>query len=667
MAPGSLASTLNKPVKPKVVGPLVPNSKPASSLRLTEGQNLRSGKVLSGTATADTSTSGIVFPTHTLTSFTVQHLSMFLEVAAPHTITSVPNNTVDVLVNKTDQLDTGINPVTPTSPITQTQPTVTTLSTLHTPTATTQVPTVPTSSSSDSDTDSDSSSATCSDSDSSSDDDMGSPPMLLSEGIELPKVKGLPRVTASILMAAILRDLEDYVEVHFGDNKKPLPETRKMRKIAGCFANQEHLSWVLTESGKQPADATFPDFMDKMCTRFLPNNWEIQVHNEREAEKMLLNDKVKKKNAILKNTPSHLEGDNLQKFLQACLAKPLLDVVWDAVTVKGDCVFEMMNLAMSDRKTDSASTSTSRCPPLTADERKILSKFSGCFKCRKPFQTHMSKDCTTAWPCREGYRALERPSQQDINAWNKRSSDSSDKRSRPDKTTPYPAKRQRKDTTAAVISTTSEGEILDSDDDVIAAVQEGGDTTDSNIRGKHLYWDCMLTGPNSNSPIQTTALLDSGTYVILICKPLVNKLGLQRYSLKDNFSIRGATTSTRSVLKDYVLIRVVVYPLDRYESQPGKALVIDELYTPIILGMPFLTANLITIDHKARLVRDTEKDYVLIGPKPKAIEHKSDSSAQLQRSTKPYSTTLSYRKLLLDELREKLLTTQLSPAYPSCT
>ncbi|KAJ6527227.1 hypothetical protein DFH09DRAFT_1094893 [Mycena vulgaris] len=46
----------------------------------------------------------------------------------------------------------------------------------------------------------------------------------------------------------------------------------------------------------------------------------------------------------------------------------------------------------------SSSSTTGRCPPLTEEERTLLCKNSGCYKCRQVFVEHNSKDCPNGFP-----------------------------------------------------------------------------------------------------------------------------------------------------------------------------------------------------------------------------------------------------------------------------
>ncbi|KAF7771080.1 hypothetical protein Agabi119p4_7054 [Agaricus bisporus var. burnettii] len=550
-----------------------------------------------------------------------------------------------------------------------------------------------------------------SDSDSSSDFDMGKSPITISAGIELSKVGGLPRVTATTLTPSILRDLEDYANVCYQVGRKVAP-AKQLKKLAACFSNIEHMSWVLTEADLQPEGTTLSAFLDKMRKRFLPNNWELLIEAKREAEIMHEDDtymdwatRIKKKNNILKGTPCHLNDKCLRLFLLSHLEHGLKGIVFSATDDKGtkvtdikefshweqevqrldtlrasqrasqrQLVLSMMN--DNDRHRDSkpgkskgkkqsdGKISSDRCPPLTGDERTILYKYDGCLKCRKVFQDHISKDCTAAWPKKDGYRAVQEPPQSDIDAWKKKPSGSRDKRSRSDHashaSSSHPSKRAKKDVAAAILESESDSSEAD---DVIAAIEDDGDTTDE-VRGRHLYWDCSLTGPNSESPVNTTALLDSGAHVVLIRDTLVSELGLKRFPLSDTFSVRGAMSTHRSFINEYVYIVLSSCDMS-YTARPVRALIIGELSAPIILGMPFLSRNAIQINHHTRVVTDTLQNVNLLGSgsttHTKPIKRDTDAHPNPKHKKRNTQlTTAPYRKLLVESLKDKLRTTKMT-------
>jgi hypothetical protein len=551
----------------------------------------------------------------------------------------------------------------------------------------------------------DSNSTTC---DSSSDNNMGNA-IVLCDGIEIPKVLGLPRVTASILTPYILRELEDYVEVYLED-KAIVDKRRRLKKIAGCFANSEHMKWVNTEAGIQPAGTTLTEFMDKIRNCFLPDNWELEIHNDREADLMKKNDKfvdsatrVKKKNSVLVNTAFHLDNSALCMFLQSHLCEDLMRLVFETPTASGTYVYALTDFTKwehevqrldnfrrrqqkairdvladaehirntrgsssnagksrkTDKKSSSSSTDLDRCPTLTDNERRILREFDGCFKCCKVLQTHVSRDCTAPFPQREGYCPVQKPAQSDVDAFNKKK-DSNDKRPSSSSSTDRPAKKQKKEAAASIVPSERDASDDSADSDTIAFLREEGDTTHSDVCGRHLYWDCCVLAPNNEFPVKTTALLDCGAHVVLIHDTLVDELGLKRQPLMDTFSVRGAVSSGRSSLKEFVALSLSSPDL-YYTAHTVKALIVNELSSPIILGMPFLMKNKIVIDNDLRIVTDKKQQYNLLGPNDVSAKRlPKQKHVPLREKKTLLRTTAKYRKRLLDDLKEQLLATKLA-------
>jgi hypothetical protein len=182
------------------------------------------------------------------------------------------------------------------------------------------------------------------------------------------------------------------------------------------------MAWVLTESGKQPQGTSLSAFINKMRKRFLPNNWELQIQGEWEAEVMRTKDsfmdwatRVKKKNSILKNTTFFYEDAQLLIFLQPHLAPDLLKHVYSSTDNKGTKIHSLSDFAQWEQEVQrlnnmrieqirviqevfdnsercrpaksskptaskdkpSDASRSDRCPLLTEDERSILHEFEG--------------------------------------------------------------------------------------------------------------------------------------------------------------------------------------------------------------------------------------------------------------------------------------------------
>lgn len=66
-----------------------------------------------------------------------------------------------------------------------------------------------------------------------------------------------------------------------------------------------------------------------------------------------------------------------------------------------------------------------------------------------------------------------------------------------------------------------------------SAVLEGSDSDRSDdvsapFRVKHLRWDCLLSGPLSDTPLPVRSLIDNGAHIVLVHPDVVEKTGLRR-------------------------------------------------------------------------------------------------------------------------------------------
>ena len=127
------------------------------------------------------------------------------------------------------------------------------------------------------------------------------------------------------------------------------------------------------------------------------------------------------------------------------------------------------------------------------------------------------------------------------------------------------------------------------------------DTISCSLHAKHLLWDCQVHSLISDFPVKTHALLDNGTHLVLIQPELIDQLGLKKYHLHTPEIIDVAFNNKKKKTTElYFYVKHSLTSLDSYwTSRTVKALVMPELCTPIILGLPWLIHNSIVTDHEA--------------------------------------------------------------------
>ncbi|KAJ3883975.1 hypothetical protein GG344DRAFT_23836, partial [Lentinula edodes] len=164
-----------------------------------------------------------------------------------------------------------------------------------------------------------------------------------------------------------------------------------------------------------------------------------------------------------------------------------------------------------------------RLPPLTTNERRLLSNNEGCFKCRSFFVKCRTSSNEHEFPLPVGNNYKELTSA-DV--------DTARKLRGP---TPESNKKPRTNAIATISA------VDEDDDDVVASIMPSavlGNGTDSKeevsapFRVSHLRWKCHVSGPKSVFPVLVNSLIDNGAHLALIHPDLVDRLGLPRRLLK---------------------------------------------------------------------------------------------------------------------------------------
>ncbi|KAG2337937.1 hypothetical protein BDR05DRAFT_952292 [Suillus weaverae] len=244
----------------------------------------------------------------------------------------------------------------------------------------------------------------------------------------------------------------------------------------------------------------------------------------------------------------------------------------------------------SSNKTSSSKTynpSSSRLGTLTEAEHNLLMKHKGCFKCRKFYVLHQSKECPDGMPEASSYKTLME----------------SDAIAAKPKTKTVAAVRPM----GAVMPSSVLDDGSDSEDDMCVAPFETA----------HIVWPCLLTGPSSNSFERVDALIDHGSHLVLIDKNIVNKLGLRKRKLHAKIEANSAfmdnSSSSPFSFSEYVLLSPSSINHD-WTSHTIRAIVAPRLAVPLLLGGPFLSHNCLVIDHDCRTCIVKDSNYDLLNP-----------------------------------------------------
>ncbi|KIK32494.1 hypothetical protein CY34DRAFT_101398, partial [Suillus luteus UH-Slu-Lm8-n1] len=477
-----------------------------------------------------------------------------------------------------------------------------------------------------------------------------------------------PKLLAGDLTPEAARDWEDACSTYF--LHKEIEDKNQVKMIASGMQDRRLHTWYLTQKATLNA-GTFEDYMAALKKDWLEAHWETKLRkkvmgshqNARPFYEWAL--EVQDQNTLLFGNDAHLDNVQLRNQLEAnlCdelhttvlrakLAKTLTLKEWieevrqlddkrleDLATHKKfaeDCHNKSKHTTPSNYTSSSkpstsrppTNTSTHRLEALTAAERTLLADNGGCFKCRKFYVPHRSKDCTDGAPDASTYKPLTEADAIAAKA----------KNDKPKKPVAAVAP------VAAVMASSFLEADSDSEDDTCVAPFETA----------HLTWPCLLTGPSCDSFERIDALIDHGSHLVLINEDVVNKLGLRRRKLRVEIQANSAfLNSSSSTLSFSEYVHLSPSSLDNgWHSRTIRAIIAPKLVVPLLLGGPFLSHNCLIIDHELRTCINKESDYDLLNP-PKRVHHVHTpipSKRDLYRLRKDVMHELQHNKEQLDRL-----------------
>lgn len=214
-------------------------------------------------------------------------------------------------------------------------------------------------------------------------------------------------------------------------------------KVAGNLLDPRIQDWY-SNNGDHLMSLSFAEFMTEVRKYWLPSDWAATVR-----QKMLSSTQgtkafhlwaveVESLNVLLRGSESylsevhlrfhlesHMNSDLAAEYRMTILSKETDFRVWldmvrlldekrvrDAAKIEAALrtsnkkPFQPSRTANSSFTAKTDSKPRTRIPPLTVDERQLLKDNSGCFKCRRFFQTHTTPTCPNDFPEAKGYKTL---------------------------------------------------------------------------------------------------------------------------------------------------------------------------------------------------------------------------------------------------------------------
>lgn len=253
------------------------------------------------------------------------------------------------------------------------------------------------------------------------------------------------------------------------------------------------------------------------------------------------------------------------------------------------------------------------CPALTKEERDALMDAEGCFRCRKPFAGHLSKECTDDFPALEGYVPVT-----------KVFCDAA-----------HLVRDKKKTKTPVTVAAVFDAYISDDSDPIDRAsspvdqsmvedaswysldsenYMDTDPSTSEYVLPHHLTWNCLVSH-TSISPTPVTALIDHGAPPALLSKSFADRLNLPRRKLFKPVRVSGAFVDEgsdgHSLLDSYVKVSVLS-PCAQWTSKSQVFLICPNLHTDLLLGLDFIIKNEIIVDaaHGSAIVRSSNFDLL---------------------------------------------------------
>ncbi|KIM73216.1 hypothetical protein PILCRDRAFT_15406 [Piloderma croceum F 1598] len=375
---------------------------------------------------------------------------------------------------------------------------------------------------------------------------------------------------------------------------KEIAPDKQVRKILAGLRDDRIQDWISIDHD-EILKLSFAEFMVEFKAGFLPEDWEEIMRIELLAMQQGSNSfwdftgQVQSKNALLRDTDSYLDKDQLRhriesgmnpKLMLCCRHEKsnkvvafkewLVDVkrVDDLLCadraelealqkVQRDSTRRSNTLSEPSRNINVSASSSSaprdKLARLTDAERCLLFDNEGCLKCRKVFVPHRSANCPDGFPNGANYKTLMQSFVDHIKSrMNKKSiaaiMQPANNPTVSSSTAPIAAIMGSSSSAVAYMPSNTfnvlEDDTSDSDDTVsllptasapnyvAASMLKACDDT-APISVPHFFWRCTVGGAKNSFPITISALLDHGSHIVLISSDLVDELGLKRCTLPE--------------------------------------------------------------------------------------------------------------------------------------
>lgn len=235
---------------------------------------------------------------------------------------------------------------------------------------------------------------------------------------------------------------------------------------------------------------------------------------------------------------------------------------------------------MTAPSSSSSSTSSSvrtRPPALTDDEKQIIQKFHGCFKCRILNVNHVSENCPNDFPSGVNYKPVTAPSS------------SAPFSSKPSYSRPNTVKVA---TVSDLLDITNTPTVMVGATTTLSSGENYSDSDDKCVdpslqSSSHIIWPAVVHSPASlSSPIEM--LIDNSCTTVLIRDDVITRLGLRRWKMYKSFPMGVAWGKEKDGVcegVEYVNLKISSPDMSFTACVVG-AIIVPDLFVPIFLGLP---------------------------------------------------------------------------------
>ncbi len=458
--------------------------------------------------------------------------------------------------------------------------------------------------------------------------------------------KAAPTLGEGTITPAVLSAWENGCFMFF--RERDIADDKKVMKAVSQISNEVISDWYHADYERFD-NMTWDDFTAALRLRFLPKGWALGIYSDIFAAKQQTTDRfedfvlnIERFNARLRGTEYRQTELALRGLLIANMCEDLRNLVsdptimqiasyvdWKTAVSNADARrlrnLEVINSLIAARTAStSRSSSTTRTfksttsgasassattqnlPKLSQSEKLLLNEHQGCYKCRRFYAGHLSGACPNGFPKAETYTPLTQASA--LKAREGRTAKDSNK-----SRTVATVDVDTETIDATVIAGVTSGQPLAATTGILGSGSDSDECV-TPLLAPHTILRARILSPSFEAE-PSPLLIDSGASAVLIRRDVAERLNLRIRKLPTPFNLNNAWGTGEDSSSDWVKLSIALSD-NSWTSTACRAIVVNSLCAPVILGKPFLESNHIVEDHSARNLVDKRSGRDLLAPAP---------------------------------------------------